>query len=42
MLERMVLEGDVEEGSGFALRATYFVTADSNEELDGTSARLRG
>jgi metal-dependent amidase/aminoacylase/carboxypeptidase family protein len=41
MLERMVLEGDVEEGSGFALRATYFVTADSDEELDGASARLR-
>jgi metal-dependent amidase/aminoacylase/carboxypeptidase family protein len=41
MLERLVLEGDVEEGSGFALRATYFITADSDEELDARSAQVR-
>jgi metal-dependent amidase/aminoacylase/carboxypeptidase family protein len=34
MLERMVLDGDVEEGSGLALRATFFLTADSDTELD--------
>lgn len=41
MLERLLLEGDVEEGSGFALRATYFVTADSEEELASHAAELR-
>ena len=41
MLERMLLDGDVEEGSGFALRATYFLTADSEEELDLLAAELR-
>ena len=46
MLERMLLEGDVEEGSGFTLRAMYFVTADSQDELksraDALRARLPG
>lgn len=41
MLERMLLEGDVEEGSGFTLRATYFVTADSEDELESRAAELR-
>lgn len=41
MLERLLLDGDVEEGSGFALRATYFVTADSEDELDSRAAELR-
>jgi metal-dependent amidase/aminoacylase/carboxypeptidase family protein len=34
MLERLVLDGDVEDGSGMALRATYFLTADSDTDLD--------
>jgi len=34
MLESMLLEGDVEEGAGFAVRASFFVTADSEAELD--------
>lgn len=42
MLERLLLDGDVEEGSGFALRATYFLTADSEDELDLLAAELRG
>ena len=41
MLERLVLDGDVEEGSGMALRATYMVTADSEGELDTLEAELR-
>ncbi|MGH2953813.1 MAG: hypothetical protein ACRDK9_07295, partial [Solirubrobacterales bacterium] len=41
MLERLVLDGDVEEGAGFALRATYIVTADSERELDALEAELR-
>lgn len=42
MLERMLLEGDVEEGSGFTLRATWFVTADSEDELEDLAAELCG
>jgi metal-dependent amidase/aminoacylase/carboxypeptidase family protein len=41
MLERLLLDGDVEEGSGLALRATYFVTADSEDELDRRAGALR-
>ncbi|MGH2954779.1 MAG: hypothetical protein ACRDK9_12355, partial [Solirubrobacterales bacterium] len=41
MLERLVLDGDVEEGAGFALRATYLVTTDSEGELDSLAAELR-
>jgi metal-dependent amidase/aminoacylase/carboxypeptidase family protein len=41
MLERLVLDGDVEEGGGLALRATYLVTADSEGELDSLEAALR-
>jgi metal-dependent amidase/aminoacylase/carboxypeptidase family protein len=41
MLERMLLDGDVEESSGFTLRATYFVTAESEEELEGRVTALR-
>jgi metal-dependent amidase/aminoacylase/carboxypeptidase family protein len=41
MLERLFLDGDVEEGSGLALRATYFVTAASEDELHSRAAALR-
>lgn len=41
MLERVLLDGDVEEGSGLTLRATYFLTADSKDELDRRAGVLR-
>jgi metal-dependent amidase/aminoacylase/carboxypeptidase family protein len=41
MLERLLLDGDVEEGGGLALRATYLVTTDSEGQLDSLEAELR-
>ena len=41
MVERLVLDGDVEEGGGLTLQATYMVTADSEDELDSLEAELR-
>ncbi|MQA73812.1 MAG: M20/M25/M40 family metallo-hydrolase [Solirubrobacterales bacterium] len=41
MLESMTLDGDVEEGSGMALSATFFLTADSERALDALEADLR-
>jgi metal-dependent amidase/aminoacylase/carboxypeptidase family protein len=41
MLETLVLDGDVEQGSGLTLRATFFLTADSEAELDALAAELR-
>jgi metal-dependent amidase/aminoacylase/carboxypeptidase family protein len=41
MLETLVLDGDVEQGSGLALRATFFLTADSEGELEALAGELR-
>jgi len=41
MLETLVLDGDVEEGSGLVARATFFLTADSEDELEALAGELR-
>jgi len=41
MLEGMILDGDVEEGSGFTLRATYLITAESEAALNSLDQELR-
>jgi metal-dependent amidase/aminoacylase/carboxypeptidase family protein len=41
MLESLTLDGDVEEGSGMAVRATFFLTADSDGALDSLERELR-
>lgn len=41
MVERMELDGDVEEGTGLVLRGEVLVFADSPEELDERTATLR-
>ncbi len=41
MLESMALDGDVEEGSGMTERATFFLTADSEDALDALEQDLR-
>lgn len=41
MLETLALEGDVEEGSGLAVRASFFLTTDSEDELEALDQKLR-
>ena len=41
MVERLHLDGDVEEGTGLVLRADILVFADSLEELEGRCRELR-
>jgi metal-dependent amidase/aminoacylase/carboxypeptidase family protein len=41
MVERLELDGDVEEGTGLVLRAHVLVFADSEQELDERAASLR-
>lgn len=41
MLERLVLDGDVEEGAGLSLEATVLVSADDEAGLEERAARLR-
>lgn len=41
MLERLELEGDVEEGTGLVLQATFLVFADHEEEVEPRFAALR-
>lgn len=41
MLERLALDGDVEEGTGLVLRATFLVFADAEEDLEQRRAALR-
>jgi metal-dependent amidase/aminoacylase/carboxypeptidase family protein len=41
MLEGMILDGDVEEGSGFTLRSAYVLTADTEAALDSIDGELR-
>lgn len=41
MIESMLVDGDVEEGSGFAVRAEFFLTTDSEAELDQLDRDLR-
>jgi metal-dependent amidase/aminoacylase/carboxypeptidase family protein len=41
MIERVELDGDVEEGTGLVLRADVLVFADSPEELERLSASVR-
>jgi metal-dependent amidase/aminoacylase/carboxypeptidase family protein len=42
MLERLELDGDVEEGTGLVLRATFLVFADAEDDIDPRLAALRG
>jgi len=42
VIERIDSEGDVEEGCRVVTRVTFLVFADDEQELDRTSARLRG
>jgi metal-dependent amidase/aminoacylase/carboxypeptidase family protein len=42
MVERLELEGDVEEGTGLALRADVLVFADSEEELKSRVVAVKG
>ena len=41
MLERLVLDGDVEEGTGLVLRATFLVFADAEDDIGQRLAALR-
>ena len=41
MLERLVLDGDVEEGTGLVLRATFLVFADAEDDIEPRLAALR-
>jgi metal-dependent amidase/aminoacylase/carboxypeptidase family protein len=41
MLERLELDGDVEEGGGLVARMTFLVWADDEPALDAAAARLR-
>jgi len=41
MLERLVLDGDVEEGTGLVLRATFLVFADAEDDIEQRLAALR-
>jgi len=41
MLERVVLDGDVEEGTGLVFTATFLIFAPTDEELDEAVAALR-
>jgi metal-dependent amidase/aminoacylase/carboxypeptidase family protein len=41
MLERLVFDGDVEEGSGLALEATFLLFADDERGIDAAAAPLR-
>jgi metal-dependent amidase/aminoacylase/carboxypeptidase family protein len=41
MLERLVLDGDVEEGTGLALRATFLLFADDEAGVERQAAALR-
>jgi metal-dependent amidase/aminoacylase/carboxypeptidase family protein len=41
MLERLELDGDVEEGGGLVTRATFLLWADDEAGLDALAARLR-
>jgi len=41
MVETVVLDGDVEEGSGLSLRAQFLLFAPEQEEIDGLLAGLR-
>jgi metal-dependent amidase/aminoacylase/carboxypeptidase family protein len=41
MLERLVVDGDVEEGTGLVLRATFLVFADAEEDIKQRLAALR-
>ena len=41
MLERLVLDGDVEEGTGLVLRATFLVFADAEDDIERRLAALR-
>jgi len=41
MLERLELDGDVEEGTGLVLRATFLVFADAEDDIESRLAALR-
>jgi metal-dependent amidase/aminoacylase/carboxypeptidase family protein len=41
MLERLELDGDVEEGTGLVLRATFIVFADAEDDIEQRLAALR-
>jgi metal-dependent amidase/aminoacylase/carboxypeptidase family protein len=41
MIESMLIDGDVEEGSGLGVRADFFLTTDSEAELDELDRDLR-
>jgi metal-dependent amidase/aminoacylase/carboxypeptidase family protein len=41
MLERLELDGDVEEGTGLVLRATFLVFADAEDDIEQRLAALR-
>lgn len=41
MIESMLIDGDVEEGSGLAVRVEFFLTTDSEDELDELDRSLR-
>ncbi|MGI8478450.1 MAG: M20/M25/M40 family metallo-hydrolase [Gaiellaceae bacterium] len=41
MLERLVLDGDVEEGTGLVLRATFLVFADAEDDVEPRLAALQ-
>jgi metal-dependent amidase/aminoacylase/carboxypeptidase family protein len=41
MLERLKLDGDVEEGTGLVLRATFLVFADAEDDIEQRLAALR-
>jgi metal-dependent amidase/aminoacylase/carboxypeptidase family protein len=41
MLERLELDGDVEEGTGLVLRATFLVFADAEDDIEQRQAALR-
>jgi metal-dependent amidase/aminoacylase/carboxypeptidase family protein len=42
MLERLQLDGDVEEGTGLVLRATFLAFADTEDDLEQRSSTLQG
>lgn len=42
MIESMGIDGDVEEGSGMAIRADLLLTTDSEADLDALETELRG
>jgi metal-dependent amidase/aminoacylase/carboxypeptidase family protein len=42
MLERLELDGDVEEGTGLVLRATFLVFADAEDELEQRWSTVQG